>query len=134
MEPSRPIPRFLSRLAEAAKGFLRRKKPLAPPPPAMIGLPPSARGLTGRPADIAEHASEVAREWEDVGEAYVQKRMRALGIPDHQIGAPDYERGGIKRAFLPGEIIGGTHGTGRRPIWHAAGGSARMVESRVTTR
>ncbi len=28
--------------------------------------------------------------------------------------APDYERGGIKHAFLPGEIIGGTHGTGRR--------------------
>ena len=80
----------------------------------MIGLPPSARGLTGRPADIAEHASEVAHEWADVGEVYVQKRMRELGIPDHQIGAPDYQRGGIKHAFLPGEIIGGTHGTGRR--------------------
>lgn len=80
----------------------------------MIGLPPSARGLTGRPADIAEHASEVAREWEHVAEAYVQKRMRALGIPDHQIGAPDYERGGLKHAFLAREIIGGSQGTGRR--------------------
>ena len=88
MEPPRHIPRFLSRLAEAAKGLLLgRKKPPAPPPPTMIGLPPSARGLTGRPADIADHASEVAREWEDVGEAYVQKRIRELGIPDQQIGA-----------------------------------------------
>ncbi len=86
MEPPRYIPRFLSRLAEAVKGVLRREKPQAPPP-AMIGLPPSARGLTGRPADIAEHASVVAREWDDVAEAYVQKRMRELGIPDHQIGA-----------------------------------------------
>jgi hypothetical protein len=40
--------------------------------------------------------------------------MRELGIPDHQVGAPDYDRGGIKRAFMPGEIIGGSHGTGRR--------------------
>ena len=70
--------------------------------------------MTGRPTAFAEHASEVAREWQDVGEAYVQKRMRDLGIPGHQIGAPDYERGGIRRAFLPEEIIGGTHGTGGR--------------------
>jgi hypothetical protein len=52
--------------------MLRREKPA--PTPAMIGLPPSARGLTGRPKDIAEHAQVVAREWEDVGETYVQER------------------------------------------------------------
>jgi hypothetical protein len=69
-------------------------------PPGMIGAPPSARGLTGRPLDIGQHASEVALEWEDVAEAFVQKRMRELGIPEHRIGAPDYERGGVKRAFL----------------------------------
>ena len=56
-------------------------------PPGMIGLPPSARGLTGRPADIAEHARQVANEWEDVAEAHVQNAMRGLGIPDHRIGA-----------------------------------------------
>ncbi len=56
----------------------------------------------------------MAREWDDVAEAYVHKRMSEAGIPDHQIGAPDYQRGGIKHAFLPGEIIGGSHGTGRR--------------------
>ena len=59
----------------------------------MIGLPPSARGLTGRPADIAEHASQVAREWEDVAESYVQKRMRELGIPEGQIGAAGLQPG-----------------------------------------
>jgi hypothetical protein len=80
----------------------------------MIGLPPSARGLTGRPADPALHAREVAREWADVAESYVQKRMRELGIPDHQIGAADYRRGGEKHAFLPNETIGGSHGIGRR--------------------
>jgi hypothetical protein len=37
----------------------------------MIGLPPSARVLTGRPADPALHAKEVAREWEDVAESYI---------------------------------------------------------------
>ncbi len=45
----------------------------------MVGLPPSARGLTGRPADVAEHASELAREWEDVGEAYVQLNVEDIG-------------------------------------------------------
>jgi hypothetical protein len=83
-------------------------------PPGMIGLPPSARGLTGRPKDIAEHASQVAWEWEDVGESYVQKRMRELGIPEDQIGAPDYDRSGVKHAFLPGESVGGSNGIGRR--------------------
>ena len=37
----------------------------------MSGIPPSQRG--GRPADIAVHASQVAQEWEDVGEAYVRQ-------------------------------------------------------------
>jgi hypothetical protein len=97
----------LGRLAQALKGIagkFRRQKP-----PAMIGLPPSSRGLTGRPADPASHAQEVAREWEDVGEAYVQKTMRGLGIAEHRISAPNYERGGVKRAFLPADTRGGTN-------------------------
>ncbi len=105
-------PRHPGRLVEALKGIaakLRRDKP-----PAMVGLPPSARGLTGRQADPALHAKEVAREWEDVAESYIQERMRQLGIPDHQIGAPDYQRGSVRRVFLPDEAIGGSYGTGRR--------------------
>jgi hypothetical protein len=112
METPRHPGRLVGRLVEALKGIaakLRRDKP-----PAMVGLPPSARGLTGRPADLALHAKEVAREWEDVAESYIQERMRQLGIPDHQIGAPDYQRGSVRRVFLADEAIGGSYGTGRR--------------------
>ena len=112
METPRHPGRLVGRLVEALKGIaakLRRDKP-----PAMVGLPPSARGLTGRPADPALHAKEVAREWEDVAESYIQERMRQLGIPDHQIGAPDYQRGSVRRVFLADEAIGGSYGTGRR--------------------
>jgi hypothetical protein len=82
-------------------------------PPGMIGPSPSDRGLPAIPADPAEHAVRVAREWQVVVERYVQKRMGELGIPDDRIGAPDYERGGEKHAFLPDERIGGSHGGGR---------------------
>ena len=80
--------------------------------PGMIGLPPSAHGVTGRPADIAEHASQVAGEWEDVGERYVRKRMKELGIPQDQIGQPDYDGDGRWRAFDPRERKGGANTTG----------------------
>jgi hypothetical protein len=82
------------------------------PPQAMIGLPPSARGLTGRPKDIADHASAVAQEWEDVGERYLRRRMRELGIPKDQIGQPDYGGDGRWRAFDPHEQQGGKNTTG----------------------
>ena len=62
----------------------------------MIGIPLSQPG--GRPADITAHASQVAQEWEDVGEGYVRRRMKELGIPDHQIGQPDY--GGDEPSIL----------------------------------
>jgi hypothetical protein len=88
------------------------EKPPDEPPPGMIGLPPSARGLTGRPQDIADHASAVAQEWEDVGESYVQKRMRDHGIPKNQIGQPDYDGDGRWRAFDPREKKGGANTTG----------------------
>jgi hypothetical protein len=101
--------RFFGRLADALKDIAGRLKLRHGKPPAMIGLPPSARGLTGGPADPAAHAKEVAREWEDVAESYIQGRMRQLGIPDHQIGAPDYQRGALRRAFLCEETKGGTN-------------------------
>lgn len=78
----------------------------------MIGLPPSARGLTGRPTDIAEHARQVAQEWEDVGERYVRRRMRELGIPENQIGQPDYGGDGRWRAFDAKGRNGGANTTG----------------------
>jgi hypothetical protein len=110
-KPRSPRP-VLDRLADALNSIadkLWRKKS-----PAMIGLPPSARGLTGRPADPRAHAKQLAREWEDVAESYIRQRMRQLEIPDHQIGAPDYERGGVRRVFLADESLGGSCVTGRR--------------------
>ena len=79
-------------------------------PPGMIGLPPSARG--GRPADPGLHASQVAQEWEEVGEGYVRKRMRELGIPEKQIGQPTYGGDGKWRAFDPEGRKGGANTTG----------------------
>jgi hypothetical protein len=111
MDIPRGIGRLFSRLGESAKEIAAKfhRQERVEPPPAMIGLPPSGRGLTGRPADPALHAQQVAREWEEVAEAHVQKTMRELGIPDYRIGAPDYERGGILRAFLSEETRGGTN-------------------------
>jgi hypothetical protein len=79
-------------------------------PPGMIGEPPSARG--GRPADPGLHASQVAQEWEDVGEGYVRWRNRELGIPEHMNGEPDYGGDGRWRAFNPKGRTGGNNTTG----------------------
>jgi hypothetical protein len=87
----------------------RRKAP-QPDKPGMTGLPPSARG--GRPADIAQHASQLAQEWEDVGESYVERRNRELGIPNHMNGQPDYAGDGRWHHFDPYEREGGTNTTG----------------------
>jgi hypothetical protein len=76
----------------------------------MTGIPPSARG--GRSVDIAAHASEIAQEWEDVGEIYVRRRMKELGIPTPLIGQPDYGGDGKHRAFDPYTKTGGTNTTG----------------------
>ena len=68
-------------------------------PPGMIGPPRSARG--GRPADPGLHAQQIAREWEDVGESYVDRRNRDLGIAKGMNGQPDFEGDGSWRAFNP---------------------------------
>ena len=80
------------------------------PPPGMIGPPPSARG--GRPADPGLHASQIAQEWADVGENYVRRRNRELGIPEAMNGQPDYGGDGLWRAFDPYEREGGKNTTG----------------------
>jgi hypothetical protein len=87
-------------------------KPSDEPPPGMIGLPPSARGFYGRPRDIADHASAVAQEWEDVAEGWVRRRMKELGIPEHMLGEPVYAGDGRWRAFDPKGKTGGSNTTG----------------------
>jgi hypothetical protein len=76
--------------------------------PAMIGPSASDRGLPAIPADPAEHAIRFAREWEDVAETYVQRRMRELGILEDRIGAIEHAQGGARRAFDPDGRTGGT--------------------------
>ena len=80
------------------------------PPPGMIGLPPSARG--GRPADPGLHAQQIAKEWADVAERYVERRNRELGIPDAMNGQPDYAGDGHWVHFDFYEREGGRNTTG----------------------
>jgi hypothetical protein len=103
----------LGRLVEALKGIagrLRRQKP-----PAMIGLPPSARGLKAIPDDIEEHAKDFAtRYWEPL-EAIARKRMREVGVPENRIGMLDADNDFRLAAFHPHRTVGGEvhHQTGR---------------------
>ena len=83
-------------------------------PPGLTGPSPSERGLPAVPADPAEHARRVAREWHDVGETYVRRRMKELGIPDAMIGSSDHKRGGERHAFFPDEKDGGGVAPGGR--------------------
>jgi hypothetical protein len=77
-------------------------------PPGMIGESPSARGLSPIPIDPAEHAARFAREWQDLVETYVQKRMKELGLPEGRIGAIELAQGGVRRAFDPEGQAGGS--------------------------
>jgi hypothetical protein len=105
MELPRDPGRLFSRLAGALKGItgkLRRVKP-----PAMIGLPPSARGLKAIPDDIEEHAKDfAARYWQPL-EAIARKRMREVGVPEDRIGMLDTDNDFRLAAFHPHRTVGG---------------------------
>jgi hypothetical protein len=79
-----------------------------PETPGMIGPSPSERGLPAIPSDPAVHAGQSAREWKDVAETYVQRRMRELDLPEDRIGAVEHSQGGIRQAFDPSGQTGGT--------------------------
>ena len=110
MEPPRRLSSLLIRLGAAAKRLaarLRRENPPVEPPPAMIGLPPSARGLKAIPADIEEHAKDFAtRYWEPL-EAIARKRMRTVGVPEDRIGMIDGDFNYRLAAFHPRQMDGG---------------------------
>ncbi len=105
METPRDLDRLLGRLAEALKGIagkLRREKP-----PAMIGLPPSARGLKVIPDDIVDHAKDFAARYWELLEAIVRKRMREVGVPEDRIGMLDTDNDFRLAAFHPKRAEGG---------------------------
>ncbi len=109
MEPLHPIGRLFSRIVSAAKGLsgkLAREKPVDPPP-AMIGLSPSARGLKPIPEDIDEHLVDFyTRYWEPL-EEIAQKRMREVGVPEERIGMLDVDNDYRLPVFLPKQLDGG---------------------------
>ena len=79
----------------------------------MIGLPPSARGLPAvARRQGAARATQVAREWRDVGQSYAERRMKESGIPKDKIGADDPRAGKPWRVFDPDEKTGGSVSTG----------------------
>jgi hypothetical protein len=59
------------------------------------------------PTDPAGHAGRFAADHADLFESYVRRRMHALGIPEHQIGASDHVHGIARRVFFPHEGTGG---------------------------
>jgi hypothetical protein len=65
------------------------------------------------PADPAEHACQFATAWADRLEAYVQRRMRELGVPEDWIGTVDVEHRIERRAFFPHHSVGGDNIHGR---------------------
>jgi hypothetical protein len=73
--------------------------------PAMTGIPPSARQI---PADPLIHARQFALEYADKLEHYVEGRMHALDVPEHQIGLPDASRGLPWAVFHPNGTTGGS--------------------------
>jgi len=100
-----PAARWIS--SKAAKTLTKRdhRTPrhwpsLAPPEP----IPP----------DAAEHAEQFALTCYDRLESLTQKRLRELGIPDHQIGAFDHDFDLRLAAFHPKERTGGGISPGAR--------------------
>jgi hypothetical protein len=66
------------------------------------------------PPDLADHAEQFALTWYDRLELFTQRRLRELGIPDHQIGALDHDFDLRLTAFHPKERTGGGISPGAR--------------------
>jgi hypothetical protein len=66
------------------------------------------------PADAAAHAVDFANRWVDRLENFVESRMHALEIPEHQIGSSDHRHGVPWRTFFPHEGSGGGVSPGGR--------------------
>lgn len=77
--------------------------------PGMIGLPPSARGLTDKPhTDPAEHAADFSRRYAEDLDIIAGQVMMDLGIPGDKMGARDHTRKSEIHSFFPGDREGGT--------------------------
>src|SRR5262249_45362151 len=78
---------FFSWIKAAADGLAVRPRP---PPPAMIGTPPSARPLWHDPA---AHARDFAERYSVPLSYAAEQRMMDLSVPPDRIGMPDKHHG-----------------------------------------
>jgi hypothetical protein len=62
--------------------------------------------------DPADHARDFAHRSANRFELYCTERMQVLGLPDNQIGQPDYDGDGRWRAFNPYGRQAGENTTG----------------------
>jgi hypothetical protein len=99
------IQQLIRHITAATEGLLGKLRPK--PPPAMIGLPPSARGLLAIPDDIEEHARDFARRYWEPLEAIARNRMREVGVPEDRIGMLDVDNHYRLAAFHPNRTTGG---------------------------
>jgi hypothetical protein len=77
---------------------------LADVKPAVIGTPPSERGMW---PDPVARAHDFARRYAESMDYHAAQRMGELGIPEKKIGRPEPDAGGHWRAFFPHEGDGG---------------------------
>ena len=120
MEPLHPIGRLFNWIVSAAKGLsgkLAREKPVDPPP-AMIGLPPSARGLNPIPENIDEHLVDFCTRYWEPSVEIAKKRMREVGVPEERIGMLDVDNDYRLAVFHPKQLDGGgVHPPTGASIW-----------------
>jgi hypothetical protein len=85
------------------------EKPTGEPSPAMIGLPPSARGLIDRPpGNAADHAEDFSRRYAEALDIVAGQAMMDLGVPDDNMGARDPDRNRERHSFFPSDRTGGS--------------------------
>jgi hypothetical protein len=106
MSASRGWQRIISRTATVAKGMAIKLHlwRVGEPVPAMIGTPPSQRGVW--PDNVA-HARDFSLRYAEDIDLAVSQRMVDLGIPRERIGMPDDDRGIEWAAFHPCGTNGG---------------------------
>lgn len=111
MSPPRGWQQIVGRIAAVARNLTARFSRQKPEPPRRW---PNLAPPEAIPTDPAEHAADFAARWVDQLENFVEGRMHALNVPEHQIGASDHKNRVAWRTFFPDEGTGGSNGPGGR--------------------
>jgi hypothetical protein len=111
MNSRQGLQRIISRIAAAAQKLAARFSQQKPEAPRKW---PNLAPQEPVPPDPAEHAADFAGRWVEQLENFVEGRMHALDVPEHQIGASDHKNRVAWRTFFPDEGTGGSNGPGDR--------------------